>query len=103
MKKANLFDKKSKTITRTFRIKKEWDDCLQEEAERQGVSVNVLVNNILRKFSLYSRWTERNDDMSLPQRTLREILNAVQVESLAEAGSKSGTLDAMNIINTWDS
>ena len=100
MKKTNRFDKKNNTITRTFRIKKEWDDGLQEEAVRQGVSVNVLVNNILRKFSLYTRWTERNDDMSLPQRTLREILNAVQVESLAEAGSKSGTLDAINIINT---
>jgi len=100
LKKVNRFDKSIKTITRTFRIRQEWDDVLQKEAVRQGVSVNVLLNKILRKFSLYSRWTERNDEISLPQRTLREILNAIQVESLAKAGSMSGTLDVINIINT---
>jgi len=99
LSKSNRFDKRKKTITRTFRIRQEWDSVLQEEAARQGVSVNVLLNKILRKYSLYSRWTERNDDISLPQRTLRAILNTVQVESLAEAGTRSGALDAINIVN----
>ncbi len=91
--------KSKKTITRTFRIRKEWDDVLQEEATRQGVSVNVLLNKILRKYSLYSRWNDRYNDISLPQRTLREILKTVQFESLTEAGTKSGALDAINIVN----
>ncbi len=96
---ANRFSKRKKTITRTFRIRKEWDDVLQEEAARQGVSVNVLLNKILRKYSLYSRWNDRNNDTSLPQRTFREILKTVKIESLAEAGTKSGALDAINIVN----
>ena len=99
MSKASGFDKRKKTITRTFRIRQEWDSVLQEEATRQGVSVNVLVNKILRKYALYSRWNDRNNDISLPQRTLREILNTCQVEELAEAGNRSGALDAMNLIN----
>ena len=99
MDKVRQLDEKKQTITRSFRIRKEWDDVLKEESARQGVSVNVLVNKIFRKFSLYSRCTERTNDMSFPPRTLREILDAVQVESLAEAGSKSGALDAINIIN----
>ena len=99
MNKISRFDKRKKTITRTFRIRNEWDQVLQEEAARQGVSVNVLLNKILRKFSLFSRWADRNNDMSLPQRTLREIINEVQVESLAEAGTKSGALDAINTVN----
>ena len=99
MSKSSGFDKRKRTITRTFRIRQEWDSVLQEEATRQGVSVNVLVNKILRKYSLYSRWNDRNSDASLPKGTLREILAICQLEELAEAGSRSGTLDAINITN----
>ena len=100
MSRVNRFGKRKKTITRTFRIRNEWDSVLQEEAARQGVSVNVLLNKLLRKYSLYSRWTSRNNAVSFPQLTLREILKTVQVESLAEAGTKSGALDAINIVNS---
>jgi len=99
LSRVNHFDTHKKTITRTFRIRKDWDNVLQEEAARQGVSVNVLLNKLLRKYSLYSRWTDRNNAVSFPQRTLREILKTVQVENLAEAGTKSGALDAINIAN----
>jgi len=99
LNKVSRFDKRKKTITRTFRIRKGWDDVLQEEAARQGVSVNVLLNKVLRKYSLYSRWADRNNDMSLPLQTLREILKTVPVENLAEAGSRSGASDAINIVN----
>ena len=99
MSKSTRYDTRKKTITRTFRIRQEWDSVLQEEASRQGVSINVLLNKILRKYSLYSRWSDRNNDITLPQRTLKEILSTVQVESLAEAGTRSGALDAINIVN----
>jgi hypothetical protein len=91
---------RKKTITRTFRIRKEWDSVLQEEAAKQGVSVNVLLNKLLRKYSLYSRWSDRKNDACFPRQTLREILKTVQVESLAEAGTKCGALDAVNIVNS---
>ena len=100
MSRVSRFGTGKKTITRTFRIRQEWDSVLQEEAARQGVSVNVLLNKLLRKYSLYSRWSNRNNDASFTQRTLREILKTVQVESLAEAGTKSGALDAINIVNS---
>ena len=80
MTKSNRFITHKKTITRTFRIRQEWDSVLQDEATRQGVSVNVLLNKILRKYSLYSRWTDRNNDITLPQRTLKEILTTQQAE-----------------------
>ena len=99
MSKESRRNTKKKTITRTFRIRKEWDDILQEEAARQGVSVNVLLNKVLRKYSLYSRWTDRNNDMNLPPQTIREILKKVPIEILAEAGNRSGASDAINIVN----
>ena len=99
MSRSSRYEKQKKTITRTFRLRQEWDSILQEEAVRQGVSVNVLLNKILRKFSLYSRWNERNKDVSLSQHSLREILKTTQPKQLAEAGTNSGTLDAINIVN----
>lgn len=93
-------DRKKKTITRTFRIRKEWDNVLQEEAARQGVSVNVLLNKVLRKFSLYQRWADRNSDLNIAQQTLRKILKIVPTEDLAEAGNTSGNSDTINIVNS---
>ena len=100
MVRGNRFGTHKKTITRTFRIREYWDHVLQEEASRQGISVNVLLNKLLRKYALYSRWSNRNSDVSFPRQTIREILKTVQVESLAEAGSRCGTLDAVNIVNS---
>lgn len=88
-----------KTITRTFRISSEWDDVLKEESARQGVSVNVLVNKILRRYSLFSRWIDRNSDIILPQRNLRGIINAAQTEKLAEIATNSGAPAVMDILN----
>ena len=100
MSRVNRFGTRKKTITRTFRIRNEWDNVLQEEAAKQGVSVNVLLNKLLRKYSLYSRWSDRKNDASFPRQTLQELLKTVQVESLAEAGTKCGALDAINIVNS---
>jgi hypothetical protein len=92
-------DKRKKTITRTFRLRQQWDTILQDEASRQGVSVNVLLNKILRKYSLYSRWIERNNDVTLSQPTLRDILGTTREEQLASVGTKTGALDAINLVN----
>ncbi len=61
LSKASGFDKRKKTITRTSRIRQERDSVLHKEASRQGGSVNILVNKILRKYTLYSRWNNRNN------------------------------------------
>ncbi|MCW4015333.1 MAG: hypothetical protein NWF06_03100 [Candidatus Bathyarchaeota archaeon] len=100
MNNVNRSDKRKKTITRTFRLRNEWDSVLQEEAARRGVSVNVLLNKFLRKYSIYSRWTERNNDVTLSHQTLRAILSTAQVDLLTEAGTKSGALDAINMVNS---
>jgi hypothetical protein len=100
MSRIKHSNKRNKTITRTFRIRQEWDNVLQKEALRQGVSVNVLLNKMLRKYSLYSRWNERNININLSQQTHRELLGTVQIEKIAEAGKKSGKLDAINIVNS---
>ena len=90
---------KKKTITRTFRINVEWDEIIKKEAERQGISVSSILNKILKKYSVYSRWTDRFQTINLSSHVFKEILNSIQVENLSEAGSKCGAVDPINIIN----
>jgi hypothetical protein len=92
-------DKRQKTVTRTFRIRVEWDNILKEEAERQGISVNVLVNLVLRRYALFDRWARGNNVISLTQRAFHEVLETIPAENLALAGEKSGQSDVQNILD----
>lgn len=95
---STRFDSR-RTITRTFRIRKEWDDVLLEEAEGQGVSVNVLVNKILRKYALFTRWADKGGVMSFTQTMFKAILNELSDERLARAGAASGPSDVVDMLN----
>ena len=98
--KPRSFSKKGhKTVTRTFRVREEWDDVLRMEAEKQGLSVNVLVNLILRKYALFDRWTRNYKVSSLTQASLREILQVVPSEKLAKVGEMRGAPAIQNIID----
>jgi hypothetical protein len=92
--------KGKKTVTRTFRIRADWDYVLQKEAERQGISVNVLVNLIFRKYALLDRWASGYNAISLTQTAFRELINEIPVEELAVAGEKSGSSDIQNILDS---
>jgi hypothetical protein len=88
-----------RTVTRTFRLRKEWDDVLLEEAERQGVSVNVLANKILRRYALFTRWADKGGVMSLTKGMFQAILNELSDERLARAGTASGPSDVVYTLN----
>lgn len=95
-------DKGRKTITRSFRISKEWERVLEEKAENQGLSVNVLMNRILRRYALFGRWTDHtraHDSTTLTQRALGEILKAASEPNLAAAGAESGYLDIVDVLD----
>lgn len=85
-------DHRKKTVTRTFRISQEWDGVLQREAEEQGVSVNVLMNKILRRYSLFERWADKYEVLHIMPRTLERILGAASDEGLGEAGKTEGSV-----------
>ena len=91
--------KQRKSVTRTFRIKTEWDDILKQEAEKQGTSVNVLVNSILQKFALFDRWAHDYNSISLTQQTFQTLLSSITEDNLALAGEKSGSTDIQNLID----
>jgi len=97
---AHRAERARKTITRTFRINKEWDDTLQKDAEEQGVSVNVLMNKILRRYALFERWADMYEAVHIVPRTLERILETASEEGLAEAAQAEGSVRPVDSLTT---
>ena len=98
-KQVKMGRRRSRTITRTFRIQREWDDILDKEAERQGISVNLLVNRILRKYALFTRWAESAGFQSFTPQMFKKILEELPEDSLASLGATAGASNVIDILN----
>ena len=98
--KTRNYGKSKKTITRTFRIKDYWDLILQEEAERQNISSNALMDKILRRFALYDRYANRLNILDLPSRILKTIIEFLPDERVVEEAENFGALDAVDFLNS---
>jgi hypothetical protein len=92
-------DKKHKTVTRTFRITAECDEVLRKDAERQGISVNVLLNLILRRYARFDRLARSSNFISLTKHAFFNILEGIPLEHLALAGEKTGSKDVQDILD----
>ncbi len=88
-----------KSVNRTFRIKAEWDDFLRKEAERRGISVNVLLNLILRRSASFDTLARGYNVISMTKRSFREIVEQIPLETLALVGEKTGANDIQNILD----
>jgi hypothetical protein len=88
-----------KTITRTFRIKSEWDDILKGEAERQGITVNHLMNSILERYACFDRLARSSNFISLTKHAFHEILKDIPLEHLSRAGEITGAKDIQDVLD----
>jgi len=79
-----------KTVAKSFRVNEKALEALQEEAKRQSISVNTLVNQLLLDFSEFGRYLQRVNALKLSRKTFEEILNSVPEESLVEAAQTAG-------------
>ena len=100
MSRTRKLSKRKKTITRTFRIKDDYDLILHEEAKRQNISVNVLMDKIIRRFVLFDRFKDRINVINLPNRTFKEIFQHVPEDQLSKQGEKFGSLDAIDFFSS---
>ncbi len=78
-------------ITRTFRIEKDYDSALREEAEELGTSVNSLANQILKKYTESERYLGKGQSITLSPRTLEALIINLEDDEIKAAGIKSGT------------
>lgn len=81
-----------KMITRTFRLNPEYDKILSEEAEKHGLSVSALLNQIIRQYVLVSRFTERIPAITLTYNTFAPILERIPDKDLVEVAETTGSI-----------
>ena len=81
---------KDSTVTRTVRINEAYDDVLRYEADRRGVSVNTLVDQILRRYSVSYRFFENLSSVTMSIHTVSGLLEYIDLEEIRKAGKLVG-------------
>jgi hypothetical protein len=80
-----------KTITRTFRISERAFKTLQEDAKRQNVSVNTLVNQVILSYTNFDKFIKKLHMIKVSRPTFRRVLDAAQDDAIIEAGQQAGS------------
>lgn len=80
-----------KTVTRTFRISERALRTLQEDAKRQNVSVNTLINQVILSYTNFDRFIKKLHTIKVSRPTFRRVLDAAQDDAIIEAGQKAGS------------
>jgi len=94
-----LQNKKRRTIGRSFRIDEKSLAVLIEEAEKQGVSVNSLLNRLLQQYG-YLRYMMRYGAITLTKKGFMQILESCPEEKIRENGKNAGKTIANEIMMT---
>jgi hypothetical protein len=81
---------KRKTATASFRLDESALNALQEDARRQNVSVNTMLNQLVLAYANYDRPMKRFHMLKLPASSFRHILQAATNEAIIEAGNSAG-------------
>ncbi|MDV3293127.1 MAG: hypothetical protein LYZ70_02545 [Nitrososphaerales archaeon] len=80
-----------KTVTRTFRISEHAFNTLQEDAKRQNVSVNTLVNQIVLSYANFDKFVKKLHMLKISRPTFKRVLEAAPDDAVIEAGKLAGS------------
>jgi hypothetical protein len=82
--------RKKDTVTVTFRVDKESMHLLQEEAKRQQISLNNLVNHIINRYIEWEEYAAKAGYMQLTKPVVAELFNRLSDEDIIEIARKTG-------------
>src|SRR5208337_1559208 len=82
---------KPKTATASFRLDESALNALQEDAKKQNVSVNTLINQLILTYANYDRPMKRFHMVKVSGSTFRHILQAAKEETIIGAGNLAGS------------
>jgi hypothetical protein len=68
---------KSKKETITFSLEQDVLQEIRKDAQRQGLSINSIVNNILRKYVFFFKYAEYDQPILIPNKSFQVILNDI--------------------------
>ena len=81
---------KPKTATASFRLDESALKALQDDARKQNVSVNTMLNQLVLTYANYDRPMKRFHMLKLPASSFMHILQAATDEAIIEAGKSAG-------------
>jgi len=81
---------KPKTATASFRLDDQALSAIQEDARKQNVSVNTLLNQLVLTYANFDRPMKRFRMIKLPASTFKHLLQAATTETVTEAGHATG-------------
>lgn len=77
----------AESINKTFRVKRQVIERIEADAEREGISTNALVNNILTRYYEWDRVANEIGFVSLAPNILDGFLQVSNEQQMAKAGS----------------
>jgi hypothetical protein len=91
-----MFERGMKSVptstTRSFRVDMELSKVLDEESERMGVSVNALVNMILKRYSEFTRFLSKIDLVIINRELLKSLFDSYPDEDIFGLGVSAGQI-----------
>jgi hypothetical protein len=78
------------TVVRAIRIDTELDKEINDAADRKGLSFNLLVNQILTKYTEFDRVAEKLGFIGFSPSSLKNFLNLISNEETETLGAASG-------------
>lgn len=86
------------TITRSFRFSEQAFRVIQEDAEKQRISVNTLMNHLIDSYVNFERYSKTMHTIKIPGQLLRYLLEAIHESMIIKVGQISGENIAESII-----
>lgn len=69
----------------------EYDKVLSEEAEKHGLSVSSLLNQIIQQYVMFTRFTEKNPVINLHYSVFDQLIENMNSKDLEKIGEKTGS------------
>lgn len=98
---ASILNVKESSTVRSFRIDKSYSDIINMEAERMGISVNAMVNSVLKQYAEFSRFQSKLDMIIINREILKTLLNLIDEDNIYNIGISLGKNIPHDVILFW--
>jgi hypothetical protein len=80
----------SVSSVRSFRIDKGFAEILNHEADRMGISVNAMMNSILKQYTEFTRFQSKLDMIIINREIFKNVLNYIEENQAYNLGLDLG-------------
>lgn len=91
----------STSSVRSFRIDKSFAEILNNEADRMGISVNAMMNSILKQYTEFTRFQSKLDMIIINREMFKNILDSLNEHQSYDLGIEQGKDYPKDAILFW--